>query len=349
MSKNRLVLIPFLALMTGGCATADLPIPPEWLTTPVTRRSGTASRSAGPSTVTLEKRSDGAVLVNNGKVLTPGFADIQSFDIHAERGEIAFSARRKDSYDIGLVALEGSRVNWVPEETMDETDPRWAQRGNKFAYVLRNPNGDLVRTIHVPTSFQLTVDFPNAVINDVTWNADSERISVAYETPDASEGVETLKYGGESRQRTVAPATRLAHQLEPFGNETLLLRPAELRYQEKAPLVVWITAGRLNAWSEARAALLKDARIACVVTTKAPDADFWSRVRGTAWIDSTRVFLVDPASRVTDAPPGAVKISGGEDVPSGRYRRRGSAVMVAPAVVESVAVGLIKRQLKIEN
>jgi hypothetical protein len=326
-----------------------LPIPETWLDATATKRSAPPSRAAIPSTVTVEKRSDGDVLVNNGKVLTPAFLAIQSFDIHAERGEIAFSAKRKDSFDIGLVALEGSQVNWVPEETMDETDPRWALRGNKFAYVLRNPNGDLVRTIHVPTSFQLTVDFPNGVINDVTWDAESERISVAYETPDASEGVETVKYSGEGRQRTVAPAVRLAHQLEPFGNDTLLLRPAELRYEEKAPLVVWITAGRLNAWSDARAALLKDAPIALIVTTRVPDADFWDRVRGTAWIDTSRTFIVNASSRVTNLPPGAVTISGAADVPSGRYRRRGAAVTVAPAVVESIAAGLIRKELRIEN
>ena len=348
MGRNTLIFIPFLAV-AGACATADLPIPETWLSTPVTRRSGTAVPGASPAAVTIEKRSVGDVLVNQGKVLTPPFLAIQSFDIHAERGEIAFSAKRKDSFDIGLVALEGSQINWVPEETMDETDPRWALRGNKFAYVLRNPNGDLVRTIHVPTSFQLTVDFPNAVINDVTWDAESERIAVAYETPDASEGVETVKYSGEGRQRTVMPAARLAHQLEPFGNDTLLLRPAELRYQEKAPLVVWVTSGRLNAWSDARAALLKNARVACVVTTRNPDADFWKRVNETGWIDGSRIFVVDASSRVTTAPPGAVTITGAADVPGGRYRRRGATVTAPPAVVESVAVGVIRKELKIEN
>src|SRR5205807_8315221 len=99
-------------------------------------------------------------LIAGETALTPQFTAIQSFDVSLERGEVAFSARRTDNFDIGLVSLDGSDVHWIPQDPADETDVQWAPRGNKISYVVHSRTGDLVRTVHIPTSLQLTVDFP---------------------------------------------------------------------------------------------------------------------------------------------------------------------------------------------
>jgi hypothetical protein len=154
-----------------------------------------------------------------------------------------------------------------------------------------------------------------------------------------------MKYGGEERRQAIAPAVTLPVAVEPFMPDAISLRPNDLRYNEKLPVVVWLAQGRLNEWSDARAALLQRNRVALIVTTRLPDAAFWEKVRATPWVDAAQMFVVDPASRVREVPPNALRIAAGS-VPAGRYRRSGSAVLAERAVVESVAVGFVESVLK---
>jgi hypothetical protein len=301
--------------------------------------------AAPPENVRIEKRADGDVLVRNGAVLTPPFTAIHSFDISLDRGEIAFSAKRADNFDVALVALEGSPINWVPEDPADETDPKWALRGNKFSYVVRTPSADYVRTVHVPTAFELTIPFPESVVNSLAWDTASERFAVTFESPDASERVDVMKYAGDDRRTVVEPAVRLDYSLEPFGSTSLLMRPSTLRYEEKLPVVVWMAAGRLNEWDDARAALLRSTRAACIVTTAVPDTELWDRIRAIPWADTTRMFVVNPTANRISAPSGVTVISGSTDVPGGRYRRKEGSILVAPAGVKSFAAGFVSSEL----
>ncbi|MEA2465475.1 MAG: hypothetical protein QOJ98_3222, partial [Acidobacteriota bacterium] len=108
----------------------------------------------------------------------------------------------------------------------------------------------------------------------------------------------------------------------------------------KLPVVVWRASD--FAWSDARAALLQKARVAVVVTTRIPSEELWSRVDATPWIEGKRTFVVGAdGGRET-----AIRISGEQSVPAGRYRRTGNVVTVPPAVVQSFAAGFIAEQLK---
>ncbi len=230
-------------------------------------------------------------LVADGKVLTPRFAAIQSFDVSRERGEVVFSAKRADNFDIGLVSLQGSDIHWVPEDPADETDVRWAPRGNKVNYIIHTKAGDVVRTVHIPTAVQLSVDFPYATVRALAWNRPAERYWVVVSSADASERIESMQYDGRARRTDVPPEVRLDVAEEPVAG-SLLLRPSSMRYGEKLPLVVWV-ADPPFVWNDERGAMMRNRRVACAIMRHAPDDGFWAAVRAIPWIDRNRVSLKD--------------------------------------------------------
>jgi len=230
-------------------------------------------------------------LVVNGKELTPQFKAIQSFDVSLDRREIVFSAKRADNFDIGLVSLDGSDVHWVPEDPSDETDPQWAPRGNKVSYIVHARAGDLIRTVHIPTSMQLSVDFPYATIRALAWDRPAERYSVVVSSPDASERIESMQYDGRARRTDVAPEVRLDVAQEPVAG-ALLLRPSAMRYGEKLPLVVWVSDPPF-VWNDERGAMMRKRRVACAIMRRAPDDAFWAAVRAIPWIDMNHVSVRD--------------------------------------------------------
>ena len=235
------------------------------------------------------KIADGK-LVNDGKELTPKFAAIQSFDVSLDRGEVIFSAKRNDSFDIGLVALEGSEVHWIPEDAADETDPQWAPRGNKVAFVVHGKAGDIVRTVHIPTATQLSVAFPYATVHAFAWDRPAERYFVVLSSPNASERIESVKYDGQAPHVDLAPEIKLDVASEPLGG-ALLLRPTNIRYTEKIPLVVWI-ANPPFEWDDERGTLMRNKRVACAIMPRAPDDAFWAAVDATPWIDARRIYVL---------------------------------------------------------
>lgn len=347
--KSRLFLL--LPLVFGSCTTLESPIPREWLSVPEAPRMRTLVLDAtGEVSHQPQERprsvADGSIhlsagrLMNGEKALTDAFLAVDSFDYSAERGEVVFSAKRGDSFDIGLVSSDGSPISWVPPDPADELDVQWAPRGNKISYVIRTSGGDVVRTLHIPTSASLPVAFENATVHALAWDRAAERYAVAYSTPDASDRVEVLRYSGAERRTAVAPAVRLDVEVEPFSPGAIVLRPRDLRYDEKLPVVIWTAAD--FGWSDARAALIENARVAVVVTTRTPAEELWRAVDATAWMDASRAFVVGGRGESANA----TLIVPEQSVPPGRYRRVGNLVSVSPAVVQSFAAGFIAHQLK---
>ena len=332
--------LPFLLFLTA-CTTLQ-PIPSAWLNTPAAPRirsialdeRGTVTQvvlplARGPVT------TDGTHLVRDGKPLTGPFAAIDSFDYSESRDEVVFSARREAGFDIGLVAGDGSKTNWAPADPADEVQVQWAPRGHKVSYIVRATHGDVVRTLHIPTSFQYAIDFGPATIYAVAWEPTGERYAVAFSTLDASDRVEVLRFDGRDRREAVPPAEKLAADVVPLAPGAYALRPQDLHYGEKLPVVVW-QADRFE-WSDARAALLREARVAVVVARKA-DQTLLQAIGGTAWMDAARLYGVN-----TEV---GTSVIADPSVPPGRYRRNGNVLAVAPAAIQSVAAGFIADQLK---
>jgi hypothetical protein len=348
-------LSAFTALILTACATSLSPLPDSWKTVPETTPirsvdyADSVSTSASPRApvpkgeVNIEKTVSGERLVRGDNPLTPFFPAIDSFDVSLDRGEVAFSAKRGESFDIGLVSLEGSEIKWVPGDPADEVHVKWAPRGHKISYFIRGKRADFVRTLHVPTSFEFTLDFPNAHLHDLAWDAPAERFAVALESTDASDRVDVMRYNGEERRTAIQPSVRLDVSIEPLG-DGLILRPANLRYNEKLPLVIWYTSGNLNRWDDARGALLRTSRVACVVTNRT-SAGFWSDAARLPWIDMTRVYVVD-AGESAGAPQRSFVIAGDPSLPAGFYRRQQRNIAVRPADVKSFAASFIADQLK---
>ncbi len=328
MEVGRASLLLFLV----GCSTvSDAPpaVPPVAATK---RMDALCCPRKDPVGVAI----DHGRLAVNGKTLTPEFKALDSFDVSTERREIVFSAKREASFDVGLVSLDGSDIHWVPEDPADEVDAQWAPRGHKISFIIRRTGGDLVRTVHVPTSMALTADFPYALVKSLAWDTAGERYSVILTSPDASERVESLKYDGGGRQTVIAPDAKLDLDIQPVAGG-LMLRPALLRYNEKLPLVVWVS-DEPREWNDARGALMKNRRVAMMVVKDVP-----SELPKEAWIDEHSLFVVcGPASAGHDRlKPVHPLITSGE-----RYRVKGNLIEVPAAVVESFAAGWIAQQLK---
>jgi hypothetical protein len=349
--RLRPMLVFPLLVAAGSCRTSDFAIPHAWLSVPEAPRmrsvvldeNGKVSHRPQPSARALPDgpiHLSGGRLMNGEKALTEAFLSIDSFDYSESRGEVVFSARREGGFDIGLVSSDGSAINWVPSDPADELDVQWAPRGNKISYILRANGGDIIRTLHIPTSASLQVPFENATIHALAWDPAAERYAAAYSTPEASDRVDVLKYSGAERRTVISPTVRLDVEVEPFAPGAILLRPRDLRYGEKVPLVVWSASD--FAWSDARAALIQNARVAVVVTTRTPSEALWSRVDATPWMDAKRTFVVGADA----GRDGALQISGEQSVPGGRYRRARNLVTVSPAVVQSFAAGFIADQVK---
>lgn len=332
-------------MTVAGCASSTLPIPPSWSVTPAKAIDPAQvcaeihCRTPDPADVRVVTTAGGEKLVRGEKDLTPPFVAIDSFDVSTERKEVVFSAKRKDNFDVGLVSIDGSDIHWIFEDPADETLVQWAPKGNKISYVMHSVTGDLVRTVHIPTAATLTVPFRWSRVRALAWEPAAVRMSVTLAGASSSDRVESLKYDGEEKRTEVAPAVRLDVTVEPFAGG-LLMRPPVMRYGDRYPLIVWI--GDPAAWSDARAALLREGGVACAIVRNAPDAAFWQAVDDAKNLDTGRVWVVGAAGDRS----GVTYIAPSNDLPSGRYRIQGRVLLVPPAVVQSVAAGFIADQLK---
>jgi hypothetical protein len=336
-SAGGLVALLFLA----GCASASLPVPPAWETVP---RAKPASdycahfECAGNIRLANIRVADHQ-LFNGSKALTPVFGAIDSYDVSFERKEVVFSAKRKDNFDIGLVSMDGSEIHWIPEDPADETDVQWARRGNKVSYILHMATGSIVRTVHIPTATPLSIDFPNTQIDAMSWEPTAERFALVIESPDVSPHAVSMTYAGEKREEFLRPSDRLDVAIEPIGG-VLVMRPNAMRYNEKLPLVVWFD-DKPFAWSDARAALMRSARVAIAIAPKVND-NFRSAINDVPWIDHTRTYAVNPRQPST---VGTI-IAADPSVRAHHFVRRGNTLSVPPAVVQSFAAAYIADDLK---
>ncbi len=347
----RLSLLLPVALV--GCVSTAPAIPRAWMSVPAAARVGTVGFDEKGSLLTAPElrqplladgpiRFVGTKIFNREKELTEAFPAVESLDFSESRGEVVFSARAQRGFDIGLVSSDGSPVNWVPQDPADEVAPQWAPRGNKVSFIVRGRLGDVVRTVHIPTAAQLSVPFQNGRIHARAWDTEGQFYAVAYSTPEASDRVEVMKYGGEERSMPVPPAVRLDVDVEPFAPNALVLRPRDLRYDERLPVVIWSASD--FAWNDARGALLQASRVACIVTTEYGD-QLWTRIAATPWMDPDRAYLVGTGeSQPTNAK--AVVIQPDPAVTDGHYERRGNVVAVSPAAIQSFAAGFIADHLK---
>jgi len=330
-------------LLLTGC-TSSLPLPKGWESVPAAAAIGDycaafkcAAKAQAPAVHVAGNR-----IFNGDKALTPEFVAIDSFGVSLERKEIVFSAKRKDNFDIGLVALEGSDIHWVPADPSDEVSVQWAPRGNKVSFILHTKTGSIVRTVHIPTATPLSVDFPQTQIDALAWEPQAEQFIVIIESPDVSQRMVSMTYEGEKRKELATPSTRLDVSIEPVGG-VMVMRPSAMRYNERLPLVVWLDRSPF-AWSDARAALMRNARVAIAIAPEVTDA-FWSEIAKVAWIDSTRTYIVgNPATQQPSNPATIIKPD--PALPPHRYVHRGNTVSVSPAVVQSVAAAFIADDLK---
>lgn len=334
----KLVGVVFLA----SCASTQLTVPTNWESVP-------AARIVGDSCVHVAcapKPSVGSIHVwqnrifNGTKPLTPAFAAIDSYDVSLERKEIVFSAKRTNNFDVGLVSMDGSDIHWIPEDPADEVSVNWAPRGNKVSFVLETATGSIVRTVHVPTATPLSIDLPQTEVDALTWEPQAERFALTLESPDASQHLVSMTYAGEQRQELVASSDWLAVSLEPIAG-VLVMRPSEMRYNEKLPLVIWLDP-KPFAWNDARAALMRSARVAIAIAPKVDDKA--AEIRNVAWIDANRTYIVNASDRQADN--GATIIEADSTLPLHRYTRRGNTLRVRPAVVQSFAAAYIADDLK---
>lgn len=273
-------------ILVACAASKPVPHPPRAATIDDLCARVACAKRATTSTVRIVNGR----LVNAGKELTPQFIAIESFDVSVDRGEVVFSAKRKDNFDIGLVSLEGSEIHWVPEDPADEMDPVWAPRGNKVAYIVRGKAGDTVRTVHIPTATQLSVPYPYTTVRAIAWDEPAERYFVVLSSPDVSERVESVKYDGQAPRIEVPAEIKLDVATGPIGS-ALVLRPATMRYSEKIPLVVWI-ANPPYRWDDDRGTLMRNKRVACAIMPHTPDDAFWAAVDATPWIDAQHVYVI---------------------------------------------------------
>ena len=323
--------VRYLRQTAGGCEIVE----PDGTTAVAT--CGTPLKATDPSGVEIVAEGASQRIARNGKPLTPSFHRVEAFDYSRERDEVVFSARRENNFDIALVAGDGSGISWVPEDPSDEMMPLWAPRGHKVSYVVRARSGDIVRTVHVPTAFQLSVEFPYARVRALAWDPPAEKYAVAYEAIDTSPRIDVLRYSGEGRQTAVPSASRLQIAVEPVG-DVLVLRPMHLKYGERLPLVVWMESDPY-AWNDARAELMKKARVAVAVARETPGAAFWDSAGAASWIDLSQTYVVG----ADKAPPIArsTRIVGDRALAPGTFRRTDGVVSVSDGVIQSFAAGFI--------
>ena len=340
-----LIATALIAIVLSACATVSddtRPIPSAWLNAPTTARHREVTygpRALPQSNVHIVKTSDGAALANGEKVLTPSYAAIDSFDVSPEGDLVAFSAKRRDNFDIALVATAGSEVNWVPSDPRDEVAVQWAPRGSKISFVIHAASGDVIRSVHVHSAAQVASYFPNGSVHAYAWEPRAERYAVSWDAVDASDGIEEMTYEGDGRKWLTPPAVHLDVAIQPVAG-ALLMRPQALRYNERLPLVVWRTSN-IHEWDDARGRLQQSSRVAVAVIDRDPDERFWRAVAAIPWVDNTRVWVVGERG-----PAHAISIIGGENVPAGRYRVQGNIVLVGSDVIKSFAAGSIADQLK---
>lgn len=228
---------------------------------------------------------------------------IESFDVSPDGKEIVFSGDRTGNLDVGLVSTSGSDVRWVGPDPAEERSVSWAPRGNKVTWIVETATGALIRTVHIPTAYQLVIDLPFASAESLSWEPRAERFAYVRTSLADGTSVETARYGGDERRTLVPPSGGFGGEpdvLVNAGVAAVAFAPRGLRYGERRPTVVWVV-GRTEAEEASRYAISGGAGHV-VVTAGEPGPTFWDALAALSWIDPARVFVVDTTGRALLAP-----------------------------------------------
>lgn len=192
--------------------------------------------------VTAEGRSDAS----------PVFGAIDSFAVAPRGDEIVYSALRDGGFDVAIASPDGKQVNWIPADRGDEVGVTWAPRGNKVSYLIRRPDGTLVRSVHVPTSFQLTFETVFEAVRILAWEPRAEKIVMVLDGPSRGPHIDWVEYSGANRVSLSSSAfsvNRDPERLIAGGEGVILLPPPVVRYGETLPLFV-VMSNEPLAWDE---------------------------------------------------------------------------------------------------
>lgn len=267
-----------------------------------------------------EQGSESLVRINGNGELTRLVAEpllsIDSFDISPDQKEFVLSASRSGGFDVALGSTASPSVRWVATDPLDEVLVSWAPRGSKVTYLVRGRDGSLLRSLHVPTGYSLTVDLPQVHVTALAWEPRAERYAIVASTPESSSHIQSLAYGGEARRVVLEPARVSAGELEPFlwpGGSAWLSRPSRIGYGSSYPVVIWMGVGSPFEWSDQRAGLHEQFEAVSILGAGRMDiltSPFWDALALVPWVDRSRVVVVD-ASHETESvtlPPGVTVI-----------------------------------------
>ncbi|HVR43628.1 MAG TPA: hypothetical protein VMS56_09310 [Thermoanaerobaculia bacterium] len=282
------------ALVRIGAGGARLPFP---------GRVRDARLLPGGSAMVLSSGPEGDSLVHwapsgEGLVRAGPFRGIDSFDVSPDGLEMVFSALREESFDVGIASTDGGEPRWIGPDPLEERMVSWAPRGNKVTYRIEGVAGAVLRTVHVPTGFQLGVALPQSSVGALAWEPRAERFAVAVSSASSAGRVDVLRYGGEERRTVIPPSAVLDAEADhlPGVAGAVLFHPARLRYGERVPVVVWVTGETAFEWSAPRAEVHQNRNVATVVVSakQAAAGALWDAIAELAWADPSAIFAVVP-------------------------------------------------------
>ena len=224
--------------------------------------------------------------------LTPDFHEIESFDLAPSEKEMVISADAGEGLNIGLLSIDGGEIRWIFPDPLPERLVTWAPRGSKISYVVEAHDGSIIRTVHIPTSYQLSIDFPLSSITSIAWEPAAEKFAVALSSTDRSPRVDLMRYGGEERETIYGGGLVTPGNIDRVGAAVVRM-PRVVRYGQRQPLVVWITKESPFAWNESRDRVVRDSDSGlAVVAPVAVNAQLWSDLLSLPWVDKDHVFVI---------------------------------------------------------
>lgn len=256
-----------------------------------------------PGVIAIQELSSGERIVRlnpDGEVVelfaSPG-ARVDSFDIEPAEREIVFSAGL-ESYDIGIAPIDGSGYKWVPADPGHEHSVSWAPRGNKITWFIDSQLGTVMRTLHVPTGYQLSVPFTLSRVRAHAWEPKAERVFVIADSSTDSPTIISVRYGGEDRQRLTAPAVRSQTDADILPGQdppVIVYPPAGIAYGRTYPARVIVTPGGVAGWSSAIPVASNGGTSGVIRVTNESslkNASLLEVLRSLSWLDPGRIELV---------------------------------------------------------
>lgn len=266
---------------------------------------------AGGGLLSIEAVAEGDRLVRfdgpSATAISPTFEAIDSWDASPGGDEVVFSAKVETGFDIGLVSASGGEVTWVAPDPADERVVTWAPRGNKITYTFESFDATLVRSVHIPTSFQVVFDLPLTVVRHIGWEPRAERFAMVIESPASGSRIDWIGYQGDARDGLLKPADSVDGPVEALfwdAGSGVLLGPETVRYGQTKTTVVWIEERDPFAFRP-EVARLRSEGIPVLVTVPGRVGDLRSALGDLPWVSSSRLHVVDVSG---EAGPVAEKL-----------------------------------------